>query len=676
MKFWKSFSRHNAVGLLLACVLAGFLGVLVVNQTQEQLLRQHAERGAIMQVMALADMVSGAVRQDPAVEPVDNLNTILQEWQAYHLEVRTIRVIKLDGSRLLASTASDDYKPQALPRRLTQDEKPLYDLGHRLRQAVDINREEGIQRKEEMEKKYLKDGLVEIAAPYKINDKVAGFVQISAYLNIPETSIGHSPAILLSLIPVLLFVLLSQTPFFTSAENRKPATRLVLKPSILAFVLLVLGLGFFNSLCIDKYSADRQNWERTLVQGHHDQRAQVANIFEKLNLTDTYNGNRAYSLAYLYIRTPALDREDPRFSNAGLDTKVDEAAISEVEKQETGLVRKSLWGVFALAFLVLAFFAAGWAARLWHTFNRYRYAYLYIAPAIISMLVLVFFPFGYGITLSFTDSNIYTASKPLTDSWIWFQNYVSILGQFDLFTKTEDGGSVLNYSSFYWTLLMTFIWTIANVIVGVSVGLMLALALNTKDLRFKTLYRVILILPWAIPNYITALIWKGMFHQQFGAINQVIQMFGGSPVAWYDSTFTSFLTNLATNGWLSFPFMMVISLGALQSIDASMYEAARVEGANRWQQFRYITLPSLKPTLVPAIILSVVWTFNMFNVIYLVSGGEPAGSTEILVTKAYKIAFEEYRYGYAAAYSTIIFGILVIYSIFQNRISKASSGNN
>lgn len=675
MKFWKSFSRHNAVGLLLACVLAGFLGVLVVNQTQAQLLRQHAERGAIMQVMALADMVSGAMRQNPAVEPVDNLGTILQEWQLYHLEVKTIRVVKLDGSRLLASTASDDFKPKALPRKLTPDEKALYDLGHRLRQAVDINREEGIQRKEEMEKEYLTDGLVKISAPYKIDDKVAGFVQVSAFLNIPETGIGTLPAILLAISPLLLFILLSQTPFFTSAENRKSATRLVVKPSLLAGILLLLGLGVFNSYCIDKYSGNRQNWERQLVQGHHDQQAQVANIFEKLNLPDTYNGNRSYSLAYLYIRTPALNREDPRFSNAGLDAKVDEEAISEVEKTETGLVRKSLWGVFALAALTLTFFAVGWAARLWNTFNRYRYAYLYIAPAIISMLVLVFFPFGYGITLSFTDSNIYNASKPLLDTWVWFKNYVSILGQFDLFTKTEDG-SVLNYSSFYWTLLMTFIWTIANVIVGVSVGLMLALALNTKDLRFKTLYRVILILPWAIPNYITALIWKGMFHQQFGAINQVIQMFGGSPVAWYDSTFTSFLTNLATNGWLSFPFMMVISLGALQSIDASMYEAARVEGAGRWQQFRYITLPSLKPTLVPAIILSVVWTFNMFNVIYLVSGGEPAGSTEILVTKAYKIAFEEYRYGYAAAYSTIIFGILVIYSVFQNRISKASSGNN
>ena len=144
------------------------------------------------------------------------------------------------------------------------------------------------------------------------------------------------------------------------------------------------------------------------------------------------------------------------------------------------------------------------------------------------------------------------------------------------------------------------------------------------------------------------------------------------PVAWFDRPLTSFLTALATNGWLSFPFMMVVSLGALQSIPAEIYEAARIDGASRWQQFRAITLPSLKPALVPAVILSVVWTFNMFNIIYLVTQGEPGSSTEILVTQAYKFAFERYRYGYAAAYSTIIFGILLVYGSIQNRVSRAT----
>ena len=120
--------------------------------------------------------------------------------------------------------------------------------------------------------------------------------------------------------------------------------------------------------------------------------------------------------------------------------------------------------------------------------------------------------------------------------------------------------------------------------------------------------------------------------------------------------------------------MMVVALGALQAIAADLYEAARVDGATRWQQFRYVTLPSIKPALVPAVILSVVWTFNMFNIIYLVSQGEPAGATEILITDAYKIAFEQYRYGYAAAYSVVIFLILLTYGIWQNRTTRATEG--
>jgi arabinogalactan oligomer/maltooligosaccharide transport system permease protein len=290
----------------------------------------------------------------------------------------------------------------------------------------------------------------------------------------------------------------------------------------------------------------------------------------------------------------------------------------------------------------------------------------------IGTLVLVFFPFFYGVALSFTDSNIYNTSQPLTDLWVGLKNYAAILGDFGLARRGADGTLAFNYLNFYWTFLFTVVWTVSNVTFGVTFGLLLALVLNTKDLAFRPIYRVLLILPWAMPNYITALIWKGMFHQQFGVVNQALALVGVEPLSWFDRPFTSFLTALATNGWLSFPFMMVVSLGALQSIPADIYEAARVDGASRWQQFRAITLPSLKPALVPAVILSVVWTFNMFNIVYLVTGGAPDGATEILVTQAYKFAFEKYQYGYAAAYATVIFAILLVYGNVQNRVTRAT----
>jgi arabinogalactan oligomer/maltooligosaccharide transport system permease protein len=355
------------------------------------------------------------------------------------------------------------------------------------------------------------------------------------------------------------------------------------------------------------------------------------------------------------------------------DGRLDQGSFAAAHAAAAEWVTRVAVGAGVAALAVLLFVGLGAASRLLTALRRYRHAYGYVAPAMLGMIVLVFFPLFYGIALSFTDQNIYNSDKPLSEVFVGIRNFTEILGDFEVAKHTPDG-LVFNYQNFYWTLGFTILWTTVNVSIGVGVGLLLALVLNTRGLAFRPIYRVLLILPWAMPNYITALVWRGMFHQQFGVANQLIQIFGGQPIAWFDGTATSFAAVVATNGWLSFPFMMVISLGALQSIPADLYEAARVDGASRWQQFRRITLPSLKPALVPAVILSVIWTFNMFNIIYLVSAGEPGHSTEILITQAYKFAFEQYRYGYAAAYSMVIFAMLLAYGVWQNRITRATEG--
>jgi len=182
---------------------------------------------------------------------------------------------------------------------------------------------------------------------------------------------------------------------------------------------------------------------------------------------------------------------------------------------------------------------------------------------------------------------------------------------------------------------------------------------------------VLLILPWAIPNYITALIWHGMFQGEYGAINGLLHTFGLSNVSWFSSWSTAFTANVVTNTWLGFPFMMVVALGALESIPRDMYEAAEVDGASAWQRFRLITLPHLRPALGPAVVLGAIWTFNMFNVIYLVSDGRPGGGTDILVTEAYRWAFERgERYGLASAYAVLIFLILLVWTVFGTRIGR------
>lgn len=335
-------------------------------------------------------------------------------------------------------------------------------------------------------------------------------------------------------------------------------------------------------------------------------------------------------------------------------------------------LENSIYAIGSLGALLAAFVGFGGASATGRAFKENPTAYFYVGPALLGMLALAFFPFFYGFMLSFTDTTLLNQSASWGERWVGLSNYATILNDF----KFGGSGSAFNYQNFYWTLGVTILWTVTNVVLGVSIGLALALLLNIKGLRGVAVYRTLLILPWAIPNYITALTWKGMFHPQFGSINLAIQAFGGQPVQWFDSFGPSFITGLATNAWLSFPFMMVVALGALQAVDEDMYEAARIDGASPWQQFWHITLPSLRPALLPAVIVSVVWTFNMFNVIYLVSAGQPSGSTEILVTRAYKIAFEEYRYGYAAAYSVVIFMILLVYGILQIKATAATEANN
>ena len=283
--------------------------------------------------------------------------------------------------------------------------------------------------------------------------------------------------------------------------------------------------------------------------------------------------------------------------------------------------------------------------------------YIYLFPAMFSMILLVFIPFAVGTAVAFF------AHRSGEYQFVGFSNFISIL-------LSEDF-PITNPLSFYFTLAVTVMWTSVNVFLHVSIGLMLALMLREPWLKMKGLYRMLLIIPWAVPNYITALIWKGMFNRQFGAINGILQSFGLEPVSWFSSFWTSFAANVTTNTWLGFPFMMVTALGALQAIPRELEDAASVDGANAFERFRHVTLPLLKPALLPAVILGSVWTFNMFNIIYLVSGGEPDGGTEILISEAYKWAFQrQERYGYAAAYATLIFIVLLVYSKATEKVGK------
>ncbi|MGE5599185.1 MAG: ABC transporter permease subunit, partial [Bacteroidota bacterium] len=232
-----------------------------------------------------------------------------------------------------------------------------------------------------------------------------------------------------------------------------------------------------------------------------------------------------------------------------------------------------------------------------------------------------------------------------------------------------------------------FIWTIVFAFVSVvetfALGLLLAVLLNDPRVRFRGFYRVLLIVPYALPAFITCLIWRGLFQTETGVINNylILPLFGKA-IPWLQDPFWAKVALLVVNLWLGFPYMMLISLGALQSIPGDLYEAAMVDGATGWQQFRRITLPLILSALTPLLIASFAFNFNNFNVIYLVTKGRPAiphsqtptGATDILISYTYRIAFEGgsgNNYGLAAAVSLLIFLLVGFITYLNFRCSNA-----
>ena len=290
---------------------------------------------------------------------------------------------------------------------------------------------------------------------------------------------------------------------------------------------------------------------------------------------------------------------------------------------------------------------------------RHRiYLFILVAPAFVVLFGVVIYPFFYNIVLSLSNMNL----RHIRD-WklIGFGQYIKV------FTEPSQ-------PDFYVVFLKTVIWTVVNLFFHVVLGVFLALVLNQKEIRGKAIFRAILVLPWAVPQLIVALTWRGMFNYEYGSINLMLtQWFNLPGVQWLRHPLEAFIAVIITNVWLGFPFMMVIALGALQSIPHELYEAADIDGASWYHKLRHITLPLIRPVMVPAITLGTIWTFNNLNIVWLVSNaGEPSDQTHLLVSFVYKAAFNFYRYGYGAALSMVIFFILLVFSLTFMRKSKAT----
>jgi arabinogalactan oligomer/maltooligosaccharide transport system permease protein len=283
--------------------------------------------------------------------------------------------------------------------------------------------------------------------------------------------------------------------------------------------------------------------------------------------------------------------------------------------------------------------------------NRVLIQYLYLLPIIAIALFLFLYPVAYAIYISFTNFNLYHLFRY---TFIGLKVYEQILSS----------------GTFYTLLLNTVIWTVGSLVSMVVVGFLLALVLNQRDIRGRNVFFTLLLVPWAFPAYISLVIWSGMWNYEYGIVNKFLGLFGVPPINWLTFTNTAWAALILTNLWLSFPYYTAVFLSSLQSIPSELYDIATVDGASVWQKFTRITLPLMRSAIAFVSVGGFVFTWNNFYPIYILTGGGPGISTDILIVYTYQEAFSYGYYNIAAAYSVISTIILAIMALMMLRVGR------
>ncbi len=276
-------------------------------------------------------------------------------------------------------------------------------------------------------------------------------------------------------------------------------------------------------------------------------------------------------------------------------------------------------------------------------------SYAWSSPSLILIALMVVFPILYTGYISLTNMNVY---HWFDFTIIGLENYIKALFVFD--------------SGFLSALFATIIWTIVNMVFQLVIAFVLVSLLNIQKLKLRKLYKTLLMFPWAMPGYVSILLWKtGMFNTQFGLLNQWMEKLGQETVRWLSNDVSAFICCTVVNLWLALPFMIMIMDGAMQSIDRSYYESAILDGATWLDRTRYITIPAITPIISPAVIITVFTTFKQFDVVYLLTqqaGAKTGSGFHTILTYAYENAFITNNYGYSSAISIIIFILLLVFS--------------
>lgn len=299
--------------------------------------------------------------------------------------------------------------------------------------------------------------------------------------------------------------------------------------------------------------------------------------------------------------------------------------------------------------------------RMTATWDK-TFPYLLISPGVFLLIFVVVFPLLFMCFLAFTNYNLYNAPPRHLLEWVGFDNFKSLVTV------------PIWKTTFFNVLTWTIVWTLVATTLQIALALLLAIIVNHPLIRFKKLIRTVLILPWAVPSFVTILIFAAIFNDDFGSINNdILQPLFGIAPAWLNDPFWAKVALILIQVWLGFPFVFALFTGVLQSISSDWYEASDMDGASSWQKFRNITFPHILFATAPLLIMQYAGNFNNFNLIYLFNKGGPpvsgqnAGSTDILISWVYRLTFDMQNYNMAATISLIIGVFIAIIAFLQFR---------
>jgi multiple sugar transport system permease protein len=287
--------------------------------------------------------------------------------------------------------------------------------------------------------------------------------------------------------------------------------------------------------------------------------------------------------------------------------------------------------------------------------SKSRLAYLFILPATVFLLIFMIYPTANVIIMSFYK----TDKMRRMLSFIGFRNYVELLREKEFLE--------IIFRSVYWTFIAVAAKTIF--------GMIMALLLNIEYTGRK-IARTLLIIPWASSVPISALLWLWVYNPEFGLLTSTLKSTGlwRNPPIWLGDIKWAFIATIWVDIWIGIPFMALVFLAGMQSIPNELYEAADIDGANLWQRFFYVTFPGIRNVFLIATLLSCLWTFNDFNVIYILTKGGPVGLTHILITYTYENTFAWLKWNYGAVMAVVTLVILSLVSLIYGRIYFREEG--